>query len=53
MMPLIAGVSIDTYLLGRLILPERTMPAIIAGIVAVVLASLWFGLPALCRRLRE
>jgi hypothetical protein len=52
MVPLIAGVSLDTYLIGRLILEDRATPALIAAGVALVLAGLWFGLPALCRRLR-
>jgi Family of unknown function (DUF6328) len=53
MLPLIVGVCLDAYLIARLILDERTMPAIIAGIVAIVLAGLWYGLPAFCRRLKD
>jgi uncharacterized membrane protein len=53
MLPLIVGVCLDTYLIARLILDERTMPAVIAGIVAIVLAGLWYGLPAFCRRLKD
>jgi uncharacterized membrane-anchored protein len=53
MIPLIAGICVDAYLISRLILDERTMPAIIAGIVAVVLGGLWYGLPAFCRRLKD
>jgi uncharacterized membrane-anchored protein len=53
MMPLIAGVCIDAYLIARLILDERTLPAIIAGFVAVVLAGLWYGLPVIGRRLKD
>jgi hypothetical protein len=29
------------------------MSAIVAGIVAIVLAGLWYGLPAICRRLKD
>jgi uncharacterized membrane-anchored protein len=50
MVPLIVAFSLDTYLVARLILDERTMSAVIAGIVALVLAGLWYGLPAICRR---
>jgi hypothetical protein len=53
MLPLIVGVCLDAYLIARLILDERTMPAIVAGIVAIVLAGLWYGLPAFCRRLKD
>jgi uncharacterized membrane-anchored protein len=53
MIPLIAGICVDAYLISRLILDERTMPAIIAGIVAIVLGGLWYGLPAFCRRLKD
>jgi len=53
MVPLIAAFCLDTYLVARLILEERTMSAIVAGIVAIVLAGLWYGLPAICRRLKD
>jgi uncharacterized membrane-anchored protein len=53
MLPLIVAFSLDTYLVARLILDEPTMSAIIAGIVAIVLGGLWYGLPAICRRLKD
>jgi uncharacterized membrane-anchored protein len=53
MVPLIAAFCLDAYLVARLILEERTMSAIVAGIVAIVLAGLWYGLPAMCRRLKD
>jgi hypothetical protein len=52
MIPLIAGICLDTYLIARLVLDQRMMAAVIAGVVAVVLTSLWFALPAFCRRLK-
>ena len=52
MIPLIAGICLDTYLIARLILAERLAAATVAGAVALVLASLWFVLPAFCRRLK-
>ena len=53
MVPLIAAFCLDAYLVARLILEERTMSAIVAGIVAIVLAGLWYGLPAICRRQKD
>ena len=50
MIPLIAGICLDTYLIARLILAERLLAAAVAGVVALVLTSLWFVLPAFCRR---
>jgi hypothetical protein len=50
MLPLIAGLCLDTYLIARLILADRTAAALVAGGMALVLASLWFVLPALARR---
>ena len=53
MIPLIVGICLDTYLIARLVLEEKAMPAIIAGTVAVVLVGLWYALPAVCRHLKE
>jgi hypothetical protein len=50
MLPLIAGLCLDTYLIARLILADRTAAAVVACAVALVLASLWYVLPALGRR---
>jgi hypothetical protein len=52
MLPLIAGISLDTYLIARLILDEPTVAVCVAIGVAAALASLWFALPAVCRRLK-
>ena len=52
MLPLTIAFAIDTYLVARLILEDRTMAAVIAAVVALVLAGLWYGLPAVCRRLK-
>lgn len=52
MLPLIAGLSFDTYLIARLILEESTAAVCVASAVAVALASLWFALPAAYRRLK-
>ena len=50
MLPLITAFAIDTYLIARLVLDDRALSTIIAGIVALVLAGLWYGLPAVsCR----
>ena len=52
MLPLTIAFAIDTYLVARLILEDRTMAAAIAVVVTLVLAGLWYGLPAVCRRLK-
>jgi hypothetical protein len=53
MLPLIAGVCFDTYLIARLILNEREPAMIVAAGTALALACLWYGLPAVCRRLKS
>jgi hypothetical protein len=52
LVPLIAAFSVDTYLIARIILEDRTMAIGIAAIVGLVLAGLWYVMPAICRRLR-
>jgi uncharacterized BrkB/YihY/UPF0761 family membrane protein len=51
MLPLIAGVCLDTYLIARLILKEHELAMIVAVGTALLLGGLWYGLPAICRRL--
>jgi hypothetical protein len=53
MLPLIAGVCLDTYLIALLILKEQGWAVIVAAGTALLLASLWYGLPAVCRRLKN
>jgi len=53
MLPLIAGVCLDTYLIARLILKEQGLAVTVAVVAALVLAGLWYGLPAVCRRLKN
>jgi Family of unknown function (DUF6328) len=53
MLPLIAGVCLDTYLIARLILNEQELAMIVAAGTAVLLAGLWYGLPAVCRHLKN
>ena len=50
LLPLAAGVALDTYLLGILILDRPSAAMAVAGAVAVVLAGLWLALPRLWRR---
>ena len=53
MVPFIAGICLDTYLLGKMILKE-TAPAILAaGAALVVFVGLWFVLPQLARPRRS
>src|SRR5262245_29671448 len=53
MIPLILAFAIDTYLVARLILEDAVKSGLIAGIVALVLAALWFLLPAPYRHRRR
>jgi Family of unknown function (DUF6328) len=53
MLPLIAGVCLDTYLIARLIVEEQHLAVIVAAVAALLLAGLWYGLPAFCRRLKS
>ena len=53
MIPLILAFAIDTYLVARLILEDAMKSGLIAGIVALVLAALWFLLPAAYRHRRR
>lgn len=52
LVPLILAFSADTYLVARIILEDRTMAVVIAAIVGLVLTGLWYGMPAVCRRLK-
>lgn len=53
MLPLIAGVCLDTYLIARLILNDRDLAAVVAAGTALLLACLWYGLPAVWRGLKS
>ena len=53
MFPLVAGLSLDTYLIARLILEARLAASVVAAGVAVMLLSLWYGLPAIGRSLKK
>ena len=53
MLPLIAGVCFDTYLIARLILEAQDLALIVAAGTALLLGGLWYGLPAFCRRLKS
>jgi len=49
MVPFLIGISLDTYLIGKIIL-EDMVPALVAAIgMFVVLAGLWFVLPVVAR----
>ena len=53
MLPLIAGVCLDTYLIARLILKEQDLAVVVAAVTALLLVGLWYGLPAFCRHLKS
>ena len=52
MIPFIAGMCLDTYLVGRLIVPDETWGFAAAAGMLVVLAGLWFVLPAVVGKRR-
>jgi uncharacterized protein DUF6328 len=52
MAPLALGVSVDVYLVARVILGARDGAAALAGMLLVVLGTLWFVLPR-SRRLQR
>jgi len=53
MLPFIAGVCLDTYLLGRLIIGGDRLPSLLAALgLCAVLSGLWFVWPSLHRRRR-
>jgi hypothetical protein len=49
MVPFIAGVCLDTYLIGKLILKQAAPAWIAAGGMLFVLAGLWYALPLVAR----
>src|SRR4029453_16077357 len=49
LLPLIAGLGLDAYLIARLILVDEEIAMIVAGGVSMTLLCLWYGLPALGR----
>ena len=53
MAPLVLGVAIDAFLIAHLITHHLTLSAAVGLGTAVVLTSLWFGLPAIGRHLRR
>lgn len=53
MLPLIAGLSLDTYLISRLIVMDTTAALLVAGGATLVLLGLWYALPAFCRSLKK
>jgi hypothetical protein len=53
LMPLIAGLAIDAYILVRLVAHDPAPALACAVALATGLAGLWFGLPQLARRRRD
>jgi len=54
MLPFVGGVSLDTYLLGRLITGGNRMPALLVALgLCAVLTGLWFVWPNLHGRKRR
>jgi hypothetical protein len=54
MLPFIAGVCLDTYLVGRLIIGGNRLPALLAALgLCAVLTGLWFVWPGMHGRRRK
>ena len=53
MLPLIAALCLDTYLIAQLILRDTAMAVIVAGAATFMLIGLWYALPAFCRSLKR
>ena len=49
LLPLVAGLGLDTYLIARLILVGEEVAMLVAGGVSMALLCLWYGWPALGR----
>jgi hypothetical protein len=47
MIPLAAGISLDFYIIGRLILHRQDVSVVFALILFAILTSLWLFLPRL------
>jgi cytochrome bd-type quinol oxidase subunit 2 len=45
MVPLMVALGLEVYVVGTVVLEERTFSAIVAGVLVVILAALWFGFP--------
>lgn len=45
MIPFIAGICLDTYLIGRLITHDDTLGMVVGGGMLLILTGLWFVLP--------
>jgi hypothetical protein len=53
MAPLMAGLSLDVYLLGRIVLSSHLVAIAIAALLFVVLAALWFVFPQVMKFRRK
>ncbi len=49
MVPLVAALGLEVYVVGTVILAQRALSAIVAGVLVVVFAALWFGFPFVMR----
>jgi hypothetical protein len=52
MVPLMIALSLEVYVVGIVILKARAASAIIAGLLMLLLAALWFGFPFVMRARR-
>ncbi|HEV8520677.1 MAG TPA: DUF6328 family protein [Burkholderiales bacterium] len=52
MIPLAAGISLDIYVIARMVLASAALSAVVAGATILLFCSLWFAFPLL-RRARQ
>jgi hypothetical protein len=52
MIPFTAGVGLEIYLVGKIILDEVSPAVAVAGTMSIILTALWFVLPAVARHRR-
>lgn len=53
MLPFIAAVALDAYLVSRMVLQDTLPSLLVAGATVLILGGLWFGLPLGERRRRR
>ena len=46
MLPLLAAIGIDFYLIAHIIVGQPGVPAVLTALLVLIFAALWYGLPA-------
>jgi hypothetical protein len=53
MLPLMIALCLEVYLLGRVILHDRWISIVVAGVLLTIFAGLWFVFPFTVRHIRK